>query len=165
MRLLRALLCAAALFQFVSGAMAQQSQGTPSVPVFRSTTTLVFLDVTVLDKKGQPVVSGLTKDDFTITEDKKPQSIFSFEAPEVHKLKTNRNGSPEGSAPMTIFVLDLLNSSFEDFAYIRYSVQKYLEAQPAQMASPAEMLVIGDESLEVLQGFTRSREDLLFALK
>jgi VWFA-related protein len=167
MRLLRALLCAAALSQIVSGALAQQSQGTPSVPVFRSTTTLVFLDATVLDKKGQPVVTGLTKDDFTITEDKKPQSIFSFEAPEMHKLKTSRNGSdnPDGSAPVTIFVLDLLNSNFEDFAYIRYSVQKYLEAQPAQLSSPAEMMVIGNESLELLQGFTRSRTDLLFALK
>src|ERR1700727_2534155 len=126
MRLLRALLCAAALSQIVSNAMAQEPPEKSNVPVFRSTTTLVFLDVTVLDKKGQPVVTGLTKGDFTITEDKKPQSIFSFEAPEMHKLKTSRNGSdnPEGSAPVTIFVLDLLNSNFEDFAYIRYSVQK-----------------------------------------
>jgi VWFA-related protein len=165
MRLLRALLCAAVLSQIVSNAMAQAPPVKSNIPVFRSTTTLVFLDVTVLDKNGQPVVSGLTKDDFTITEDKKPQSIFSFEAPEKHKLKTSRNGSPEGSAPVTIFVLDLLNSSFEDFAYIRYSVQKYLEAQPAQLSSPAEMMVIGNQSLELLQGFTRSREDLLFALK
>jgi hypothetical protein len=48
----------------------------------------VFLDVTVLDKKGRPVESGLTKDDFTITEDKIPQTIFSFEAPEVHVMGT-----------------------------------------------------------------------------
>ena len=167
MRLLRALLCAATLSQIVSNAMAQVPPGNSNVPVFRSTTTLVFLDVTVLDKKGQPVVTGLTKGDFTITEDKKPQRIFSFEAPEMHKLKTSRNGSdnPDGSAPVTIFVLDLLNSNFEDFAYIRYSVQKYLEAQPAQLSSPAEMMVIGNQSLELLQGFTRSRADLLFALK
>ncbi len=32
-----------------------------------------FSTWTVLDKKDHPVVSGLTKDDFTITEDKKPQ--------------------------------------------------------------------------------------------
>jgi hypothetical protein len=29
-------------------------------------------------------VSGLTKDDFAITEDKIPQTIFSFEPPEAH---------------------------------------------------------------------------------
>jgi hypothetical protein len=75
MRLLQALLCAATLSQVVSNAMAQVPPGNSNVPVFRSTTTLVFLDVTVLDKKGQPVVTGLTKGDFTITEDKKPQRI------------------------------------------------------------------------------------------
>ena len=65
---------------------------------------------------------------------------------------------------MTIFVLDLLNSQFEDFAFIRYSVRKYLAAQPAQLSSPAEMMVIGNDSLDVVQGFTRNKQDLLFAL-
>src|SRR5271170_3363525 len=55
-----------------------------NIPVFRSTTTLVYLDVTVVDKKGNPVVTGLTRDDFTITEDKQPQRTFSFEAPDEH---------------------------------------------------------------------------------
>jgi hypothetical protein len=53
------------------------------------TSTLVFLDVTVVDKKGRPMVSGLTKDDFTITEDNKPQRIFSVEAPEAHTMSEN----------------------------------------------------------------------------
>ena len=59
-------------------AQEQQPAGTPTIKV---TSALVFLDVTVLDKKGHLVVSGLTKDDFTITEDKVPQTIVSFEAP------------------------------------------------------------------------------------
>jgi VWFA-related protein len=126
---------------------------------------LVFLDVTVLDKKGHPVVNGLTKDDFTITEDKRPQPIFSFEAPQTHTISALAgDDNPEGKAPVTIFVLDLLNSSFEDFAFIRYSVRKYLAAQPPLLSSPAEMMVIGNESLEVMQGPTRSREELLYAL-
>jgi hypothetical protein len=49
---------------------------TPATPTFRVTTRLVFLDVTVLDKKGRPVVKGLSKDDFTITEKKQRQRIF-----------------------------------------------------------------------------------------
>lgn len=134
-------------------------------PTLRVTSTLVFLDVTVLDKKGHPVTSGLTRDDFTITEDKKPQGIFSFEAPQEHVMaKNGADGNPEGKAPTTIFVLDLLNSTFQDFAYIRWSVRQFLIAQPERLASPAEMLVVGDESLEMLQGFTRSRADLLYAL-
>jgi hypothetical protein len=35
------------------------------------------------------VVTGLSKDDFIITEDKKPQRIFSFEAPETHSMDAN----------------------------------------------------------------------------
>lgn len=40
---------------------------------------VVNVDVTVTDRDGQPV-SGLTKDDFTILEDGKPQAISHFQA-------------------------------------------------------------------------------------
>lgn len=116
----------------------------------------VFLDVTVLDKQGHPVMIGLNKDDFTITEDKKPERIFSFEAPESHVMGTNaKDVNPDGKAPVTIIVLDLLNSSFSDFAYIRDEVKKFLETQPAQLAAPAELMVVGNESLEMLQGYAK----------
>src|SRR5579871_2253119 len=67
------------------GAAAQSTKSALPSPDFSITSNLVFLDVTVLDKKGQPVVQGLTKEDFTITDDNKAERIFSFEAPEVHK--------------------------------------------------------------------------------
>jgi len=167
MRHLRALLCAAVLLVgiFFPESTAQGQQGPSSTPTIQVTSRLVFLDVTVLDKKGRPVVKGLGKDDFTITEDKRPQSIFSFEAPQAHTLHAIAgDDNPDGKAPLTIFVLDLLNSSFEDFAFIRYSVQKYLAAQPLLLSSPAEMMVIGNKSLELIQGSTRNRKDLLYAL-
>ena len=145
--------------------IAQSQQSSPSQPTLRITSTLVFLDVTVLDKKGHPVVTGLSKDDFTITEDKKPQRIFSFEAPETHVMSANAgDDNPDGEAPVTIIVLDLLNSSFEDFAFIRDEVRRFLDAQPAQLTEPAELMVVGNESLEMLQGYTRNKADLLYAL-
>jgi VWFA-related protein len=144
---------------------AQAQQGSVNVPTIQVTSRLVFLDVTVLDKKGHPVVTGLTKDDFLITEDKKPQRIFSFEAPETHVTDPNAgDDNPDGKAPVTIFVLDLLNSSFGDFAFIRDSVRKYLASEPEQLNSPAELMVIGNQSLEMVQGYTRNKEDLLYAL-
>ena len=167
MRHLRALLCAAVLLvgAFFQDSTAQGQQGPSNTPTIQVTSRLVFLDVTVLDKKGRPVVNGLTKDDFTITEDKRPQSIFSFEAPQTHTISALAgDDNPEGKAPVTIFVLDLLNSSFEDFAFIRYSVRKYLAPQPALLSSPAEMMVIGNRSLELMQGPTRNKADLLDAL-
>jgi len=148
-----------------SHAQDNQQQAAPP-PTLRVTSNLVILDVTVLDKKGWPVVTGLTKDDFTITEDRKPQQLFSFEAPDVHTMSPNASDedNPDGKAPVTIVILDLLNSSFEDFAYIRYSVRKYLLTQPDQLTAPAEILVVGNNSLDMLQGYTQSRSDLLYAL-
>lgn len=168
MRLASAFVCAAVLFAATSfrEVRAQGQQTTPTSPTIKVTSALVFLDVTVLDKKGHPVVSGLTKDDFTITEDKIPQTIFSFEAPDAHMMGAGaEDENPNGKAPETILVMDLLNSSFEDFAYIRYEAEQFLKSQPPQLASPTELLVVGNDSLEMLQGFTRSRAELLDALK
>lgn len=129
------------------------------------TSRLVFLDVTVLDAKGHPVVKGLTQDDFAITEDKKPQRIFSFEAPDAHVVAADAaEGDPAGKAPVTIFVLDQLNSTFEQMAYIRYCVHKYLANEPAELKAPAEVMVLGNESLEMVQGYTRSKQELLSAV-
>jgi hypothetical protein len=61
-------------------------------------------------------------------------------------------------------VLDLLNSSFDDFAFIRNSGRKYLASEPMQLSSPAELMMIGNQSLEMVQGYTRNKEDLLYAL-
>jgi VWFA-related protein len=106
-----------------------------------------------------------TKDDFIVTEDRKPQRIFSFEPPQTQGLRMppdNQNSSRQ--APLSIFVLDQLNSSFEDFAFIRYEFRQFLLRQPSVLGAPAELAVVGNRDLEVLQGFTRSRADLLYAL-
>jgi VWFA-related protein len=167
MQSLRAPLCGMILLSLfaIKRSTAHAQQAPQNTPTIRVTSRLVFLDVTVVDKKGRPIVKGLTRDDFTITEDKKPQRIFSFEPPEIHVVDANANGDDRaGNAPVTIFVLDLLNSSFEDFAYIRFMVHKYLADQPAQLTSPAELMVLGNKSLEMVQGYTRSKADLLYAL-
>jgi len=167
MRSLLAVFCGIILLSLpsVKESTAWAQEVPSSAPTIRVTSRLVFLDVTVLDKKGRPVVKGLTKDDFTITDNKKPQRIFSFEEPETHVIDANAaDDNPVSKAPATIFVLDLLNSKFEDFAYIRYMVRNYLAAQPAQLNYPAELMVLGNNSLEMAQGYTRSRKDLLYAL-
>ncbi|WP_348269817.1 VWA domain-containing protein [Edaphobacter paludis] len=169
---MRAVLSVAALLCIAALPLAQ-SQSTPSqkqpaasdAPTLHVTSRLVFLDVTVLNAKGHPVVSGLTKDDFTITQDKKPQRIFSFEAPEAHVVTADAaDDNPAGSAPVTIFVIDQLNSTFEQMAYIRYCVHKYLAKEPKQLKAPAEVMVMGNESLEMVQGYTRDKKELLSAV-
>lgn len=63
------------------GALSGQ-QLPPQQPLFRSTVNLVLVDVVVRDKKGA-IVTGLTKDDFQLVEDGKPQQILTFAFEEI----------------------------------------------------------------------------------
>jgi VWFA-related protein len=165
------------------GSQAEANSKAEGVTVFRSTTTLVYLDVTVLDKKGHPVVTGLSKDDFSITEDGKPQRIFSFEAPAGADDKDDglapagrKDGSGDGLAAdvsaqglrteetQIIIVLDLLNTRFKDSAFVRDQTRKFLLEQPETLPQATELMVLGNSALKVLQGSTQSRGELLAAL-
>ncbi len=121
---LRALGCTATVLALLAGqqSISQVQQAAPDTdPTLRVTRTLVFLDVTVLDKKGRPVVTGLTKDDFSITEDRKPQSIFSFEAPEAHVSNANASEeNPEGKAsPSSSSIFSIQDSKTSPSSAIR----------------------------------------------
>jgi VWFA-related protein len=69
---------------------AQQSQAPPSAeqakaaapPTFPARVEQVTVDVVVVDKKGNPI-TGLTRDDMTVTEDGTPQTITTFQAVEL----------------------------------------------------------------------------------
>ena len=52
--------------------------------VFRLSTKLVVLDVVVTDREGK-LVNGLTRDDFSIFEDRQLESIRSFDPPSTHR--------------------------------------------------------------------------------
>ena len=79
----------------------------------RVTTQLVVLDATVLDKAGHVVTQPLTRDDFLIEENKKPQEIYSFESAAEHSAAA-ASGEAEKS-PKLIFVLDELNYAYQPF--------------------------------------------------
>ncbi len=61
---------------YLAGLLAPQA---PSVPTFTTGVELVTVDAVVLDDQGNPV-AGLTRDDFVVTEDGRPQEIVAFEA-------------------------------------------------------------------------------------
>src|ERR1017187_5976525 len=64
----------------LAGVVVSAGQARPAQqPVFRAGTEIVELDVSVLDKDHKPV-RGLTKSDFTIQEDGRPQQIVAFTA-------------------------------------------------------------------------------------
>jgi VWFA-related protein len=74
-----------------------RAQAPQQVPSFPSEVELITVDAVVVDDKGQPV-SGLTREDFQISEDGKPREIASFEAFEAEpELEP---ATPPGEAPV-----------------------------------------------------------------
>src|SRR6202030_4409477 len=111
-------------------------------PVIRSTTRLVQVSVVVTDKKGQPI-TGLKKENFTLTDESNPQQIafFSTEAPRPStpttplpkNVYTNRyelKGKDPGA--VTVVLFDSLNTSPQDQEYVRQQVVKFLKTLKPQ---------------------------------
>jgi VWFA-related protein len=151
-------------------AIAQAPAGAATMTLHVETREVV-LDIVVTDKQDH-FVTGLSRDDFTILEDKAKQRIVSFQSPAMHAIPAD---APEvrstadlqkiGNTPVTILVLDELNTQFSDMAYARGSLQKWLEAQPAKLTQPTVLLVASDEKFSVLHDFTQDRAELLSSLK
>jgi len=128
------------------------------------------LDVVVTDHSGR-VRDNLTKDDFHIAENGVPQTILNFEPPSAHVVPT---GAPITStadlearapqSPVDIIVLDEMNTSFQDMAFARYALKKYLNAQPHQVQAPTELIAVSFDKFTVLHDYTQDRGAILAAL-
>ena len=182
-RLIRfALLCLT--LQGAGSAVAQQDPQPPAKfpatpqpdPAPAATTTLklstriVVLDVVVTDRKGR-LMTGLKRDDFTIVEDKQPQTIRSFEPPSAHVqpasvvVSSSADLKRIGDAPVTLLVLDALNTRFEDTAFCRQALVKYLQSQPAVLVQPTALLMVGNTRFQQLADYTQSRDLLIDRVK
>jgi VWFA-related protein len=133
------------------------------------TVRLVVLDVVVTDKQGN-LVPDLTSKDFAIYEDKQKQTIHSFEGSTDHHLppevrvESTADLAKAPDTPVTILVLDELNTRFEDMAYARFTLKSYLLRQSAVLPHPVALLVAGNTKFKVLMDYTRDRAALLNAL-
>jgi VWFA-related protein len=78
-RLGLAFLCLSVALPPLRGERVAHAQGQHTPPTFAAGVELITVDAVVLDKAGHPV-SGLTRDDFIVKEDGRPQDIASFEA-------------------------------------------------------------------------------------
>jgi VWFA-related protein len=159
-------------------AVAAWAQQTPeAATTFKATTRIVVLDVVVSDRKGRPVTRELGRDDFTVFEDGKPQVIRSFEPPSAHRMPVAGPGAAPvvvesaadlkkiGEAPVTILVIDELNSKFEDSSYSRQMLVKFLQSQPAVLRQPTALMVAENTAFRQLHDYTQSRDALVEAVK
>lgn len=151
--------------------------------VFRTTTNLVIVDVFVRDRSGKEI-TGLTKEDFTVLEDGKPQhlSIFEFQRLDAPQ-ETPAPAPPPQIAPARppmitiaapgkiqyqdrrLLVLFFDHSSMPPADQIRAydAALKFID----QQMRPADMVAILSfvNELKVEQDFTNDRETLARVIK
>lgn len=131
---------------------------------------IVILDMVVTDAKGN-VITDLKKDDFRVTESDEPQTVLNFEPAGVHSLPSQLNvdstaGLDEVAprAPVNIILLDEFNTRFEDMAFARYSLKKFLERQPGKLSTPTMLIAVSLQNFTVLHDYTQNKDDLINAL-
>jgi VWFA-related protein len=109
----------AVLSSLVLAAQNPPPQSTPAQqrPVFRGGTSQVRVDVTVLDKKGEPVTT-LTKTDFEVLEDGQPQSIDT-----VKLVEADGNARDDRAGDMS---LDIRSTSHAEAEAARDDVRVFV---------------------------------------
>jgi VWFA-related protein len=125
-----ALLCAVAV------SAQQAGPPTPSV------SGKITLDVVVTPKSGAPV-AGLRQQDFTLLDNKLPQTITSFEA------VTGRQ------APLEIvLVIDAVNTDYEHIGYERAEINKFLRSDEGRLEYPVALVTFTDQAVQIVGGFS-----------
>jgi VWFA-related protein len=169
----RAIAFVAALIGGAIGAaqLCPAQETNPAEPL-RVTTRLVPLDVIVLDQHGNPV-SGLTKDDFVVLDNKSPRMIQLFSEESNQLLSGARQTLSPGAysneiqaagvpSNVTIILLDSFNTGFLDQAYARSQIAKLLSTIRAE--DRVALYTLGTH-LRVLHEFTSDASSLAESLK
>ena len=149
---------------------AQPVRNADGTYTIRVTSRLVVLDMVVLDAKGA-VVKDLKRNDFQVEEVGQPQTILNFEETGAHtpSLEMMIDSTADldrlaPRAPVDIVLLDEFNTRFEDMAFARYSLKKYLEKQPDKLVTPTMLIAVSLQNFTVLHDYTQSKEEILSAL-
>lgn len=152
-----------------------QAPSSPSsdvpAPTIRVTTHLVVLDVVVTDKQGQ-AITGLRPEDFEVEENGKAQKISTFvpagqnlaaAQPLPPGIYSNRPQYREPGGPVTVMLLDAVNTPFSDQGYARRQMLSFVQ----QQLKPGQRMAIFTftGSLNVLQDFTSDPQILTAALQ
>ena len=110
------------------------------------------LDVVVTPKNGAPV-AGLEQQDFTILDNKVPQTIDSFRALRGRDAQLQ-----------AIIVVDDVNTNFDRVAFERSEIDKFLRADGGNLAFPTALAVLTDAGLQTPGSFSSDGHALAAAL-
>lgn len=138
----------AALWAAVGGApLAGQQPAPQATPTFRSSVTLVTVDVTVLDRDGKPV-AGLTADDFQIKLNGKVQPVRALSYVQVAQQagaltmtemapdesigrRVSTNSAPPSEARLFVLMVDDLSFVPGGGKSLFAAAERFIDRQPA----------------------------------
>jgi VWFA-related protein len=164
---------AAAQLPRAGNAAPQNTVPAQPITTLKASARIVVLDVVVTDLKGNLFHHVLNRDDFTVRERGDPQTIRSFEPPSEHQMpasdKAIVNSAADlkkiGDAPVTLLVLDELNSRFEDMSFARHMMVKYLTSQPTVLKQPTALMIAENYTFHQVHDYTQNRDELLEVVK
>ncbi len=158
-----------------TAAVSQQSQtgaATVPPPTIRVTTHMVLVDAVVTDKQGKPI-PGLRPEDFVVEENGKAQKVASLttSAESVPPLGgalppgiySNEPQYRSPGRPITVMLLDAVNTPFSDQAYARRQMIAFVRDQFKPSDRMAIFTLTGP--LNMLQDFTTDPQILYTALQ
>jgi hypothetical protein len=94
-------------------------------------------------------IRGLQKQDFTLLDDKRPQSILSFHA--VDGAAVSTVDPPEIEI---VLVIDAVNSYPHVVSYKRKEVKRFLLRNGGKLAQPVSLVVLADNGTKIRDGST-----------
>lgn len=172
----------ALLFAALLTAPAPAQTAAPASPFhFTANSNLVLISVVVRDRQGR-LVKYLTRDDFELREDKKPQRLLTFDFENVDTAPAvpvpTRTAAPHSAPPaptthvavtpglnhrrLVVLFFDLTGMQPEEIEQAVESGEKYVR----QQMLPADLVAVASlgTSLQINQDFTSDRDTILHAL-
>lgn len=142
--------------------------------VIKENVRRVVVDVVVTDANNKPA-RGLTRDEFSVAEDGKPQRVLTFD---VHDFEPSPESFPELSSPLPpntfvnvprerergplyVILYDMVNMSMDDQGTARKQILRFLSAKPPGVRFAIFVL---SDGLRLVQGFTDDPYELFAAM-
>ena len=146
----------------------QEPAPAAQTPTFRSSAEAVQMSVVVTDESGRPV-SGLTRDDFEIVENKQPRPITTFSAVDI-PIEASQPIGPESDVlgndrpPGRVYVIALDDMGPDTALRSRYFLRSFIERYFGPNDSAA--IILTTQGLSGTgQEFTSSRKLLLASIE
>jgi VWFA-related protein len=112
----------------------------------------ITLNVVVSAKSGPPV-AGLQQQDFTVLDNKAPQTITAFQSIEGPQ-------APIG----VIIVIDSVNIGYESVARQRQEIDRFLRSDGGRLPFPTTIAVAADKGMEIQPDFSQDGNAIAAAL-